>query len=140
MVYIVFFNKKYGKQFEAVINREDWNEVVSKYGHAYAAALVITGCHKIKSKKNVTKEKQSSFGVFVFGSVERPDIFGAPLIKIGKSKKEILEKGIRGRSEFLVTSRPEIEFAPKIGFRRAGEVYAYQMGKEGKGRRVHYPR
>lgn len=102
MVYMVIFNKKYHRQFEAVISREEWQRYKAKYGAAWAVAIIIAGLHRIKSKKNVTKKTEESYRHFILNQFYRPDIFGTPMVKVGKNKKEVLD---RNRSEFYVTSK-----------------------------------
>jgi hypothetical protein len=110
MVYVLLFNPKYKRHFEAVVSREDWNDLVFKYGAAWSAAIVISGLHRIKSQKKKTTKTEESYRHFVLNMFYRPDIFGRPIVKVGRNKAEVLH---RGRSEFVITSKAGTPYARK---------------------------
>lgn len=93
MTYIVWFNRKYRRQFEAVIKDKTWKAYQRKYGVVEAAVILVSHLHRVKSKRHKTARKESSARKFIMGSYTRPDIFGSPIIKIGKSKKSVLDRG-----------------------------------------------
>lgn len=101
MTYIVLYNTKYRRQFEAVVPREEWIKFKTSYGDAGAAAILVAGVHRVKGRKRATSRRQASATNFIIGSFTRPDIYGSPVIKVGRTKKEVLD---RGRSELIVTS------------------------------------
>lgn len=100
-MYIVWFNMKYKRQFEAVVPKEDWDECRRKHGTAGAVVHLIIGQHRVKNKNKVTKRSQRSVQAFVTGSIVRPDTYGPAWFKVGKSKRAVLEMG---HSELLVVS------------------------------------
>lgn len=99
MTYIAMFNRKYRRQFEALVKDKTWQRMKREYGTVQAAALVISKCHKVYSRRKATPQREKSTRNFVMGSLTRPDIYGAVQFKIGKSKKAILDKG---HSELIV--------------------------------------
>lgn len=101
MTYLVWYNKKYKRQFEAVVKDKEWKAAKKKYGSAAAAAILVAHLHKVKSRKNISEKRERTASNFVLGSLIRPDIFGEPVIKVGRSKKSVLDKG---HSELIVTS------------------------------------
>jgi hypothetical protein len=116
MTYIVWYNTKYRRQFEAVVSQRVWQSYKGKFGAAGAAAILVSRLHRIKSGRKTTVNSERAASHFVLGSLIRPDIFGAPIIKVGKDKKAILD---RGRSELVVIStRRGISYAEKRRRRR----------------------
>jgi hypothetical protein len=101
MTYIVWYNTLYEKQFEAVVSRDEWQKAKVDYGERLAAGILVSECYKVKSKKNVTKKRDRAASGLIIGSLVRPDIFGPAIIKVGRNKKEVLD---RGHSELIVSS------------------------------------
>lgn len=121
MTYIVWYNTKYKRQFEAVVPRDEWNKMKATYGVAGAAALLVAGTHRVKSRKRATTKRRASATSFIIGSITRPDIYGSPIIKVGATKKQILD---RGRSELIVTST-----------RKRVNVYPMERSRQGTRKR-----
>jgi len=110
MTYIVWFNRKYQRQFEVVVKKKLWKWMEEKYGTVAAAGLLLSHMHKVRHKKDVTPKSERSAQNFILGSLTRPDIFGAPVIRIGKSKKAILD---RGQSELVLKGTKVKRYARK---------------------------
>ena len=91
-LHIVLFNRKYRRQFEAVVSQRVWDKNRKAYGFVGAATLLIAECHRIHRKKGSTTKRESTARMFIIGSLVRPDIYGTSYIKVGRSKKEILER------------------------------------------------
>jgi len=57
-----------------------------------AVTILLCNRHRIRSRQRVTGKRERSVRQFVVGSMTRPDIFGEAIIKIGNSKKELLQR------------------------------------------------
>jgi hypothetical protein len=99
MTYIVWFNRKYRRQFEAVVKGSVWKAYKEEYGTRDAAVILVSRAFRIKSMKRNTSKRGRLAKKFILGSITRPDIYGEPTIKIGKSKKAVLD---RGHSELVL--------------------------------------
>lgn len=93
MTYIVWFNRKYQRQFEAVVKDSVWKAYKQKYGTLQAAVILVRKAFRVKSRRRNTGKRGRSASEFILGSYTRPDIYGAPIIKIGKSRKAVLDRG-----------------------------------------------
>lgn len=93
MTYIVWFNRKYQRQFETVIKGSVWKSLKQKYGTRDGAVIAVSRTFRIKSSRRNTSKRARLAKRFILGSIVRPDIYGAPIVKIGKSKKAVLDRG-----------------------------------------------
>jgi hypothetical protein len=105
MPFIVLYNKKYKRQFEALVKKETWDKYVKRYGILEASIILLSKFHKVKSWKRTTPETERSSRKFMIGMIVRSDIYGEPIIKIGKSKKEVLDMG---HSELVLRGIPYV--------------------------------
>jgi hypothetical protein len=106
MTYIVWYNTKYDRQFEVVVPRKVWLKYKATYGAAGAASILVAGLHRPKSRKNVTTRRKASATSFVIGSMTRPDIYGPHIIKVGATKKAVLER--KGEELLITRSRRSV--------------------------------
>lgn len=115
MVYMVIFNRKYRRQFEAVVSKEDWQHYKSRYGAGMAVAILIAGLHRVKDRGRKTRKREESYRHFILNMFYRPDVFGTPIVKVGKTKAEVLHKG---HSEFVITSKKGMPHARRPAYPR----------------------
>jgi hypothetical protein len=96
VVYIVLYNTFYRRQFEAVIPRGTWIESLWKNGEdaGLAAFDVVEECYRRKKTSRTTGKRNKALMMFLEGSRINPYVYGSVRIKVGSSKKEILDRGL----------------------------------------------
>lgn len=128
-MYIVLYNTKYRRQFEAVVSKDSWDQTNLDYGAAEAAFLLIAASLEKKKGRKVTTKRAKSAVAFVMGPSVRPDIYGAVRVKVANTKKEMLDRGL-GEYRIYSTRKSGVQSfrirkRDKSARKRRLELYGY---------------
>jgi hypothetical protein len=100
-MYLVIYNTKYDRQFEAVVPHDAWDRAKLEYGAAGAVHRLVKEAQLKKRGRTSTSNRAKSLGGFLDGMMVAPHIYGIPVLKVGNTKKEVLDRGL---GEFRIYS------------------------------------